>query len=44
MYWNFKKNSQVSLSHLSISDITVTIEADAVVEEITPIVRFCVAS
>lgn len=33
MYCDFKKNSQVSLPNLWISDITVTIEADAVEEK-----------
>lgn len=44
MYWDFNKNSQVSLSDLSVSDTTVTTEADAMAEEIIPTVRFCIAS
>lgn len=42
-YWDFKKNSQVSLSDLSIPDTTVTI-AHAMAEEIIPTVRFCITS
>lgn len=44
MYWDFKKNYQVSLSDPLISDTTVTTEADAMVEETIPAVRFCIAS